>query len=296
MNRNTLGHTAALVLVCGFGVAAQTTTAELTGTVMDATKAVVSGATVSVVSTDTAARRETVTTEAGSYTMPLLPPGTYRVRVQKEGFKPVTFSGVTLQVAQVARLDVTLELGSVTESVEVSATAPLLEQETSALGQVVDQSKVVNLPLNGRSSFRLVQLTPGVLASPSANGQFQDIPVNTTWDSNFSINGGRAQSNEVLIDGVPSTAGFFNQITTIPSVESTQEFRVQSNGLAAEYGRSGGGVLNVSTRSGANEWHGSAFEFLRNSAMDSNEFFNKRSGRDKPPFRMNQLADLLVVR
>ena len=271
-------------------ISAQTTTAELTGTIADASKAAVAGAALVVTNVETGAKRDTVSNDAGNYVVPLLPPGSYQVTVQKAGFRQVTRSGVILQVGQVARVDFTLDLGAVSDSVVVSASAPLLEQETSALGQVVDQRSVENLPLNGRSSFRLVQLTPGILAAPAANGQFGDIPVNTTFDSNFSINGGRSQSNEVLIDGVPSTAGFFNQITTIPSVESTREFRVQSNGLAAEYGRSGGGVLNVSTKSGTNELHGSAFEFLRNSAMDSNEFFNKRNGRAKPPFRMNQFG------
>jgi hypothetical protein len=127
---------------------------------------------------------------------------------------------VTLAVDQVPRLDYILETGAVTDTVIVTGDASLLAQETSALGQVIDGQKIVNIPLNGRSPFRLIQLTPGVLSPNSANGQFGDIPVNTTWDSNFSINGGRSHANEITIDGVPATAGFFNQITTIPSVEA----------------------------------------------------------------------------
>ena len=259
----------------------------------DPNNATVAEAAITVTNTATGVNRETVSNDAGNYVVPSLPPGGYRILAKKQGFQTVTRSGIVLEVGQVAEVNFSLAIGSLNQTINVTASAPLVDQETSALGQVVDQTKIENLPLNGRSTFRLVQLTPGVLTTPAANGQFGDVPVNTTWDSNFSINGGRSQSNEVLIDGVPSTAGFFNQMTTIPSVESTQEFKVQSNGLSAEYGRSAGGVLNVSTRAGGNELHGSLFEFLRNSAFDANEFFNNRGGREKPPFRMNQFGGSL---
>jgi len=269
---------------------AQSQTAQIIGTIKDQSGAVIAGASVAVLNTDTGVKRETTTNQLGNYVAPMLPPGSYRVTVTMDGFRPVTRSGVNLEVSQVARLDFTLQLGSMSESITVTAEAPLLAQDTSSLGQVVDSTKIANIPLNGRSPFRLVQLTPGVLSAPSANGQFNDIPVNTTWDANFSINGGRHQSNEVLIDGVPATAGFFNQMTTIPTVEATQEFKVESNSLSAEWGRFGGGVINVSTQSGRNEWHGSVLEFLRNDALDSNEFFNKGGGKPTPPFRMNQFG------
>jgi hypothetical protein len=179
-------------------------------------------------------------------------------------------------------------VGAVTGSVEVTATATLLEQDTSSLGQVIDGSKVLNIPLNGRSSVRLVQLTPTVLSVPSTNGQFGDVPVNTMDDSIISINGGRAKTNEVLIDGIPSTTGFVNEITTIPNVDATREFKVQSNNLSAEFGRFTGGVINVSTRSGTNALHGSIYEFLRNTSMDANEYFNGLAGNPTPSFHMNQ--------
>jgi len=141
---------ASLLMILWSGSAwGQTTSAEVTGTITDSTKAVVAGAAITVTNAGTGARRETVTTEAGSYVMPLLPPGTYRVTVQKDGFKPMSRAGLQLEVGQVVRVDFTLELGAVSESVVVEASVPLLEQETSALGQVVDQSKIINLPLNG---------------------------------------------------------------------------------------------------------------------------------------------------
>ena len=271
----------------------QSTTAQVVGRVVDPSGAAVIDAELRISNSETGATRQTKTNESGSYSFPLLQPGSYRLSIQKEGFRPVTQTGIALQVDQVARIDVELELGAMTQAVEVTAAAPLLSQDTSALGQVVDSSKISNIPLNGRSTFRLVQLTPGVLAAPSANGQFGDMPVNTNQDTNFSINGGRNTSNEIQIDGVPSTTGYFNTITTIPSVEATQEFKVQSNSLSAEWGRFNGGVINVSTRSGSNDWHGALYDYVRNDIFDANEFFNNGAGRPKPPFRMNQFGGAL---
>ncbi len=269
---------------------AQGTTAQIVGRISDPSGSAVPGAAVKVTNVDTGSVRQAQSNESGAYVLPLLPPGNYRLAITKDGFRPVSRTGITLLVDQVARIDQELELGSVTQEVQVTAAAPLLESETSAIGQVVDSSKIQSIPLNGRSSIRLVQLTPGLLASPASNGQFGDIPVNTNQDSTFSINGGRQMSNEILIDGVPSTTGQFNTITTIPSIEATQEFKVQSSNLSAEWGRFGGGVVNVSTRSGTNEFHGALYEYLRNNVFDANEFFNKTAGLSIPPFRMNQFG------
>ncbi|MCL5745851.1 MAG: TonB-dependent receptor [Acidobacteria bacterium] len=267
---------------------AQSDTAQIVGRVTDASSAVVPSAQLSVTNEETGIKRETISNESGNFVVPLLPPGTYRIKVEKTGFRPLIRSGVVLQVDQVARIDFVMELGAVSESINVVAEVPLLSSETSSLGQVIDHQKIADIPLNGRSPFRLVQLTPGILSVPSTNGQFNDIPVNTVNDSMISINGGRRFSNEIMIDGIPSTTGYENLVTTIPSVDATQEFKVQSSNLSAEWGRLGGGVINVSTKSGTNALHGSLFEFLRNSAADANEFFNKSAGKDKPPFRMNQ--------
>lgn len=266
----------------------QSASGQITGQIQDASGALIPEARVEATNLANGFNRVATTSDAGVFTLPFLPPGAYRVTVAKTGFKASTVASVEIQVDQVARLDFTLEVGTAAESITVEAAAPVLDQATSALGQVIDNAKISNMPLNGRSSFRLVQLTPGVLSAPSANGQFGDIPVNTMDDSIFSINGGRNKSNEVMIDGAPSTTGFVNVITAIPSIDSTQEFKVQSSNLSAEWGRFSGGVVNVSTRSGTNGIHGTVFEFLRNSAMDANEFFNKRAGGGKPPFRMNQ--------
>lgn len=269
----------------------QQQTAELTGTVTDASGAAVAGATVAVVNASRGIKATVVSDSHGNYIVPLLPPAEgYTVTVSHEGYKASVRNNLTLQVAQVASVDFKLDLGDVNQAVTVTAAEPLLDTQTSSLGQVITGQTVEALPLNGRSSFRLIQLTPGVTFNRSAYGQFGDVPVNTTWDTNFSINGGRTQSNEILIDGVPSSTGFFDQITTLPTVDDTQEFKVQSNNLSAEYGRYSGGAINITTKSGTNSYHGNVFEFIRNSALDANNFFNKAAGKPNPSFQMNQFG------
>jgi len=268
----------------------QTTNAQLTGIITDQSGAPVPLALVTATNEQTGIRREAQSNESGNYAIPLLPPGAYTIDVHREGFRSITRSAVELQVAQVARVDFGLEVGSVTQTTEVTGQAPLLDQSSASLGQVIGSKQILDLPLNGRSTFRLVQLTPGVTGVPSTNGQFSDIPVNTMDDSIISINGGRAKTNPILIDGVPSTTGFANEMTYIPSVDATQEFKVESSNLPAEFGRLGGGVINVTTRSGTNQLHGSLFEFLRNTALDANEFFNKTAGLTVPKFNMNQFG------
>src|SRR5258708_8882893 len=206
----------------------QQQSASLTGQVLDSSCAAIPGATVTIADPERGIKTVVMTDSHGSYTIPELPPGDhYQIRVMKTGFKETVQKNVSLQVAQSAKIDLTLDLGNVTESVTVSSAPPQLDTQTSSLGQVITGQTVENLPLNGRSTFRLIALTPGVTFSQSAYGQFGDVAVNSTWDTNFSINGGRAQSNEILIDGVPSSTGFFDQITTLPTVDDTQEFKVE---------------------------------------------------------------------
>ena len=281
-------------VAAGMFCAAQQQTAELTGTITDSSGAVIAGATVTITN---AARGINVVVNSdarGNYSAPLLPPADgYQMRVSRTGFRDAARTGITLEVAQVAQVNISLAVGSSTQTVTVTGAPPLLDSQTSSIGQVIAARTITNLPLNGRSSFRLIQLTPGVTFNQAAYGQFGDVPVNTTWDTNFSVNGGQAQSNEILIDGVPSSVGFFDQITTIPSVDDTEEFKVESDSLSAEYGRFTGGVINVTTKSGTNELHGAAFEFLRNSALDANDYIDNSKGVKVPPFKMNQYGGAL---
>ncbi|MFP5205279.1 MAG: carboxypeptidase regulatory-like domain-containing protein [Acidobacteriota bacterium] len=276
-------------LALGGTLRAQQQTAEITGIISDGTGAIIPGASVTVAEPSRGIHISVHTDSRGGYVVPLLPPGAdYEVQVSKAGFQTAVRSGITLVVSQVARIDMALQVGQAAQTVTVSGAPPLLDTETSSVGQVLPAHTIANLALNGRSTFRLIQLTPGVTFNRAANGIFGDVPSNTTFDTNLSINGERAQSNEFLIDGVPSTAGFFDQITTIPTVDDTQEFKVESDNLPAEYGRFAGGVINVTTKQGSNQFHGNIFEFLRNSALDANEYFNKGAGLSIPPFKMNQ--------
>ncbi|HEY3840998.1 MAG TPA: carboxypeptidase-like regulatory domain-containing protein, partial [Bryobacteraceae bacterium] len=269
---------------------AQDRTGSLTGTVRDPSGAPVPDAEITVRNTETGIKRVTKSSGNGDYTVTLLDPGSYDATIEHPGFKSLQRTGIVLHVNDSLRLDYSLAMGEVSQVVDVHEEVPLLRTNDASLGQVVDNQKVTSLPLNGRSSFRLVELTPGYTPSPGASGQFGDIPVNTTWDSNFSINGGQGYSNEIMIDGTPSTTGFFDQITTMPSVDALEEFKVQSNAMSAEFGRTGGGVLNVTTKSGTNAFHGSLFEFLRNSVLGANDYFNNLAGSPRVAFKMNQFG------
>ena len=287
-----------LIVLFSFALAsalqAQQQTAQITGSVEDNSSGAIAGATVTVTDPAKSFSITTRTDANGEYVIPLLQPANdYQIRVSMSGFKEEVRENVGLQIAQSAKIDFVLQIGESTQSVTVTGTQPLLDTQTSSVGQVITGQTVESLPLNGRSSFRLIALTPGVVFNQSAYGNFGDVPVNTTFDTNFSINGGRAQSNEILIDGVPSSAGFFDQITTIPSVDDTQEFKVESDNLSAQYGRYSGGAVNVSSKSGTNSVHGTAFEFIRNSAIEANNWFTKRAGQPIPPFKMNQYGGVL---
>jgi hypothetical protein len=282
--RSTLRVLSVFLLLSGT-LHGQTTAAQITGRVTDPSDAVVAGANVTATNRATGVTRDTTSNEAGNYAVPLLEPGTYTLSVQRDGFRPVERTGITLHVNQLARIDVVLQVGAVNEKLLVTADAPLLEAEQSSLGAVVDNRKVVDLPLNGRNPFDLVFLTPGALAYNRLPLPGNNIPL-----SNLSINGGPTMGNEILLDGIPDTSPQFNQFAIIPSIDAVQEFKVQTSSMAAEFGRTSGGVVNVSMRSGTNSLHGTLYEFLRNNDFDSNNWFNNASGQKKPPFRFNQFG------
>jgi outer membrane receptor protein involved in Fe transport len=262
-------------------------TAQVTGRVSDQAGAVVPGAQIIVTNVDTGLSRESVSNNEGYFTIPLLKPGEYRITVKKDGFKPLIQSGVTLQVEQVMRLDYTLEAGALNETVSVTAGgAAALDTETSSLGKVVDQQRIQNLPLLGRNPYSLVALVPG--ARPSAG--LNDLPVDQISQSFVSINGARGNQNEYLLDGAPNTAAAQNQPVVFVNPDAVQEFKVETNNFSAQYGRAGGGVFNIVTRSGANEFHGTAYDYLRNDALNANTFFGNRAAQKKPPFRFNQFG------
>ena len=276
-----------ITLLFTFTLTALAQTAQVTGRVTDQTGAVMPDTKVTLTNVENGFKREAVTNSEGYFTVPLLQPGTYQIAVEKSGFKPLAQAGVTLQVEQVLRLDYTMEAGSVTETVNIAAaTTASLETETSSLGKVIDQQRIQNLPLLGRNPYSLVALVPG--ARPSAG--LNDLPVDQISQSFVSINGARANQNEYLLDGAPNTAAAQNQPVVFVNPDAVQEFKVETNSYSAQHGRAGGGIFNIVTRSGTNEFHGTVYDYLRNDALNANTFFGNRAGQKKPPFRFNQFG------
>jgi hypothetical protein len=254
--------------------------------VMDSTGATVPGAQVVLSGTDTGELVRTLLTgETGTAVAPLLRPGAYTVTVTKEGFKKHERRGVSLRVDDALLLRVTLEPGGVTESISVTAQAEMVEQTTHSVGQVVDDRTMQQLPLNGRNYLQLGNLTAGA------------VPNTRSRDRTFSAYGNRGLQNAFLLDGARNQnylRGLDNRARDAmrPSLEAIAEFKVQTSNFSAEYGASAGAVVNVVTKSGTNEYHGSAFEFLRNSAFDARDFFTP-GDRPKPLFLQHQYGGSL---
>lgn len=264
---------------------AQTSTGTILGTVKDNTDAAIAGARVVVTNTATAARLEVQTSVDGSYTAPLLPPGGYTVNVTAQGFKVFEQTGIQLQIQQQARVDVVLQVGGVNESISISADAAVVEATSSSVGKVVDNKQIRELPLNTRNVYTLVNLTPGVTGSIG----------NAHNGVSFSVNGARGGTFDVLIDGssaaFPTVNGFAG-VSVFPPVDAVEEFKMQAQNFPAEFGRSMTAVLNLVYKSGTNEFHGSAFEFLRNSVLDANSFFANQRGVPLGSFKRNQFGGL----
>ena len=281
-----------LSILAGIPLSGQSSTAEISGFVSDETGAVVTSASVEVVKVDTGERRSYTTDQSGQYVVPQLVPGNYRVSVEAAGFRRLVRQGIVLQVGQQARIDLRLQVGAVSESVEVVAEAPLLETSDASLGQVIENRKVLDLPLNGRNIVALSALAAGVTPGTSFGIGTPDgrAALVQAASSNVSINGGMTSSNDVMIDGVPLSVCCQNQISFQPSIDTTLEFRVRANMYDAQYGRTGGGVITFASRGGGNEYHGSVYHFLRNDNLDANNFFNNRAGQRKGHFVYNQFG------
>jgi len=287
-------NAAAIALAFLFSIqgALAQSTAEIVGTVTDPSGAGVARSKVTAVNVETGASRETLTETTGDYTLTLLQPGTYNLSVEASGFRKVAQSGVILQVDQHARINFTLQVGQVNETVDVVASAPLLDSQSSSIGRVIPGEFVNELPLNGRNFVSLAISTPGVNGTGfSTSGTIMSgtRPDDRRPGSELFSNGNREGANNFLYDGIDNNERLTISIVLRPAVEAVREFQVQTNLYSAELGRNSGAVVNVVTKSGTNDLHGSAFEFLRNSAMDARNFFNTK-GTAFPTFRYNQFG------
>ena len=276
-----------ILLLLAFNQEALAQNAQLSGIITDDNSALIVGARLTLTKVDTGVTRQAVTNKDGYYNIPFVPPGNYELNVLADGFRSVTRNNVSINVDQAARIDFILEIGTLNESVNITASDPPLERETSSIGQVIENKSIVTLPLNGRNYSQLVLLMPG--ATPNQGSRTTD---------GFSLNGNRTLQNKFLVDGLDNN----NYITGVdtgstqairPSVDAIQEFRVESANYNVQYGQAAGGVISVAIKSGTNSLHGSAFEFLRNEKLDANDFFANRAGLKRGPFRFNQFGGTL---
>ena len=278
-----------------FGIATtawgQLPSAEITGTVRDASGGTVAGALVTITNNSTNIQRSVEANADGIFDAVALPPGIWSVRVSKAGFKIEARNGIELQVDQVARLDFTMQVGNVSETVEVAGAAPVLDTETATVGTVVETRRIEELPLNGRNYLQLASLTPGTTQYGPGNSIAQARGGGDRSNFQLNIAGQRLENNHYMLDGVENTDPNYGTYLIQPSVDALQEFKVETSSYGAEYGHNLA-QINVLTKSGGNDYHGALFEFLRNSDLDARNFFDRGTG-PKPPFRRNQFGGVI---
>ncbi|KAF0249852.1 MAG: TonB-dependent Receptor Plug domain-containing protein, partial [bacterium] len=286
-----IGSLATLLLTTGLSFG-QSDTGRVEGTVTDPTGAAVAGVTVVVTNIETNSRIEITTNEQGNYVAPTLRVGTYRVEFSAQGFRKNIQNDITLTVSQIAQINAQLDTGEITDVIEISSNAPLVETSSSSLGQVIEGKQIVDLPINGRNFTQLATLVPGVSrGTPGSNadgsgGNAETFRQGDTGSAAISANGLREQNNNFLLDGIDNNESIVNTIVFFPPIEALQEFRVITSVAPAEFGRGGGAVINAITKSGSNEIHGTVFELLRNSELDARATF----APTKPIFQRNQFG------
>src|SRR5215472_14256871 len=260
---------------------------QITGLVTDSSGGVLVGAEVTVTNPQTSFTRTENTNDSGLYTFLNLLPGLYNVKVSAQGFQGAIRNNVELQVQQTARIDFQLHVGAVSEAVEVQGGAPLLATENATVGTVIDNQRIVELPLNGRNFLQLVALSPNVNATFADGGAAVSRQGGDRSSQNFAVAGMRREFNYYTLDGVANTDVDFNTYTFLPSIDALQEFKVQTGVYSAEFGHEASQV-NISTKSGTNEYHGALFDFLRNNDLDARPFGFTTKVPVSAPFKWNQ--------
>jgi hypothetical protein len=265
-------------------------TASIVGTVTDASGAAVADARVTLINAATQFTRTLATNSDGQYVASAIPPGEYEVRVEKQGFQKLARTGIRLTTASKLNVDLQLIVGSQTETVSVTATAPLLQSQSAEVSSLVDSRQMVTLPLVSRDFTDLVLLTPGAHAGSASNLGEGGSPYAMRGGANYSVNGALAAGNSYLVDGVYNRNLWLNTLVMVPVVDAIQEYRVMTSNYTAEYGESAGAITEVATKAGSNVFHGDVWEFLRNDKLNANTFFNNRGGLARPGFRRNEFG------
>ena len=277
-----------LITLLGSTAWAQSTFGSIVGTVKDSSGSVIPGAKVTLTNTGTSEARNMQTDSSGSYQFVNLQPGVYQLSIERDGFKRKVLAGMQVTVQQTVRADAALDVGDVTQTVEVSTQAALLQTEQSSLSQAVEGRTVQEMPLNGRNVMNLVSLAPGVVPQ----GQTSGAPIGGSSGSatnvnawgNYQIGGGAANQSGTYFDGAPLNVSYVNSTILVPTQDAVQEFRVATNNVSPEFGRFSGGVINLASKSGTNTFHGAAYEYVRNTILNASNFF----AATKPAFHQNQ--------
>jgi hypothetical protein len=277
-----------VLMLFSLRVHAQSTSASLTGRITDPNRAVIVGANVQVTNTSTGIHYHGLTNDAGIYYVSDLPPGRYRIEVEKLGFVAVIESGIILHVQDALEVNFEMTLGSESESVTVEGGLLPLDTESASLGTVVERREANEIPLNGRNVFNLIALAPSVVPQGSAMGT--PVGVNPFGWGNYQVSGAFGNQSVEYLDGQPLNITYINLPILIPIQDSIQEFKVQTGNLPAEWGRFAGGVTNLSTKGGTQYIRGEVYEYLRNRIFNANDYFLNQVGKPRPPWVQNQFG------
>jgi len=285
-------RTLAVALVCVYASAvsanAQNIFGSIVGTVSDPSGAVLTKASVTATNLSTGEKRTATTDGQGNYQILSLPRGEYKIDIDEQGFRHFSRSPIDVVVDQVARVDVAMVIGEQNQVIEVNSAPPIMQTDSASLGQAIEGVAVRDLPLNGRNVLALVALVPGVVPQGASNTNLSG--QNVFAAGNFQIGGGNANQGSVLVDGVSTNTSYGNAVELVMDQDSIQEFNVQTHNNTAEFGKYTGGVINMSTKSGTNAFHGTAYEYLRNTVLNANTFFAKRNDSGKQAWHQNQFG------
>ena len=299
--RNSLaaaGPLCAIALLLPAAMTSQTFLGAIVGTITDPSGASVPAAKVRLNNAGTNDERTASTSNSGDYQFLNLMPGTYRISVEKESFMLMVRQNIEVPVQATVRVDGTLAVGPSAQTVEITSVAPALDTETGAVSTDVNSRTIDGLPLNGRNVLNLIALTNGVvpqagaLGSPSGNSNGGSATIFGNI-MNYQIGGGQNNQSAVFLDGAPLNISQNNSTALVPTQDAVWEFRIVSNSVSAEFGKFAGGVVNLTTKSGSNAFHGGVYEFFRNRVLNANAFFNNLSGLKRPEWNQNQYGSNL---